>query len=252
VVECCWRCASPCVLAKNLPRPGDGVFDPDPGRLWSHPQFQILKPVIVPDSVAVMHRFVRHEMSTEGRLHDEDVLKDVAALACTRMRPISDYHVAVGVVPTPAFPAPVELISLRPALEAGLGLHLFDPAALAPRLGSTCRTSKMSAGRSEDPLALAARPVPHETILAGRNALTKTGQIGKRCDTRRSMQCEMEARRGAVRIPPPPLFPRRHGTAGRSCGGCVRRRADDSLLVVVHRPAFVESFSERRLDDPHP
>jgi hypothetical protein len=70
---------------EDFERPREGVIDPDATRLWTDPQFQIPRPVVMFHTVNVMNRLVGEEMPSQQLLHHEDVLEDVEALASTRV-----------------------------------------------------------------------------------------------------------------------------------------------------------------------
>ena len=76
---------SPCISSKYFLRPRDPIADPDAGRLWASPEFQVLWPIVVAYSVAVMDRLRRQQIAAEDPLHYEYVFEDVLSLSGARM-----------------------------------------------------------------------------------------------------------------------------------------------------------------------
>ena len=66
-------------------RPRDGIADPDAGRLWARPEFQVLWPVVVAYPVAVMDRFRWQQIAAEDPLHYEYVFEDILPLSGARV-----------------------------------------------------------------------------------------------------------------------------------------------------------------------
>lgn len=69
------------VPIENLACPGNRVLGADTDGLGSHPEFEVLAPIVVLDSVLVVDGLAIKEMAAKGLLHHEDVLEHVRA-AC--------------------------------------------------------------------------------------------------------------------------------------------------------------------------
>ena len=104
---------------EDLACPGDRIADADTCRLGTYPQLQVLRPVVVLDTVQMMHVLSRQEIPAEHLLHDQDVLEDVASVAGPRVvrRPEQDVP---ALVPCPAAsPVAVRITTLGAAGGAG-------------------------------------------------------------------------------------------------------------------------------------
>jgi len=64
--------------------PRDGIADPDAGRLWACPEFQVLWPIVITYPVAVMDRLHWQQITAEDPLHYEYVFEDVLSLSGAR------------------------------------------------------------------------------------------------------------------------------------------------------------------------
>jgi hypothetical protein len=58
--------------------PGDEIGNALSGRMWSHPELEVLGAVVEADPVPVVDKLVRCELSAEDGLHDELVLSHPA------------------------------------------------------------------------------------------------------------------------------------------------------------------------------
>jgi hypothetical protein len=73
------------------------------------PEFEVLRPVVISHTVAVMDLFVGEEVPPQYLLHDEDVFEHIAATPCPRVVRESDHEIASLVSRATAPPVPVEL-----------------------------------------------------------------------------------------------------------------------------------------------
>jgi hypothetical protein len=78
-----------------------------PGGLRTGPELKVLGPVVVPNAVPVVDRFVQGEVPAQDRLHHQDVFEHISLAAAARMAGSMDHQVA-GVVLGPAT-SPVEV-----------------------------------------------------------------------------------------------------------------------------------------------
>ena len=59
--------------------PGDEIGDALSGRVWNHPELEVLGAIVEADAILVVHKLVRPEPATEDGLHDELVLANAAS-----------------------------------------------------------------------------------------------------------------------------------------------------------------------------
>jgi hypothetical protein len=59
--------------------PGNEIGNALSGRVWNHPELEVLGAVVEADAVLVMHKLVRRQLATEDALHDELVLSHAAS-----------------------------------------------------------------------------------------------------------------------------------------------------------------------------
>ena len=59
--------------------PGDEIGDALSGRMWNHPELEVLGAVVEADPVPVVDELVRCELAAEDGLHDELVLSHAAS-----------------------------------------------------------------------------------------------------------------------------------------------------------------------------
>ena len=144
------------VAGDDLQSPGDRVLRTDSARLRAHPEFEVLDPVVVLDTVEMVHRLVGAQKTADRLLHDQDVLKDVrASLSGSRMPRSPTHDVARFVERRPAFPVAVVLASHRLTCSAGRGRGLLQRSARTQvsRLSTPAsRTQQVSARGLERPM----------------------------------------------------------------------------------------------------
>jgi hypothetical protein len=80
---------TPCIFIEfdDGVSPIESVAHANSRRLGSRPQLEILRPVVVADTVEMMNRLTGQEVPSDRRLEDQDVLKNVwvAGPGCPRV-----------------------------------------------------------------------------------------------------------------------------------------------------------------------
>jgi hypothetical protein len=69
------------VTGQDFPGPCDCVCHATPVWLAAHPQFEILGPIVISASIAMVHVLAWKQIPSELGFHDEDVLENVAAVS---------------------------------------------------------------------------------------------------------------------------------------------------------------------------
>ena len=133
------------VPGDDLACPREGVDAADTCRLGSNPQLQVLGAVIITDAVAVMHVLPWQEIPAKHLLHDENVLKNVASVACPRVLRRPDQRIPVLVPGPPASPIVVRCPALGMAGGTGGRLRLLAGPAGAEIVGPTRRAAQVAA-----------------------------------------------------------------------------------------------------------
>jgi len=85
---------SPFVAPDDLPGPQQGILRSDARGLRTNPYLEVLGPVVVPDSIAMMDALIRKQGPPEEFLHDEDMFENVAGGASPWMLRETDHEVA--------------------------------------------------------------------------------------------------------------------------------------------------------------
>jgi hypothetical protein len=86
--------------------------------LRAHPEFEVLRAIVIPDGVAMMNRLFWKQISTQEILHDQDVLKDVEASLRPWVSGLANNHISGLMSRAPAFPVAVEDGAVRRAGRA--------------------------------------------------------------------------------------------------------------------------------------
>src|SRR5215211_2718769 len=133
------------IAGEDLPRPGDEVSDALALWLVRGPEFEILRPVVVLQPVAVMHLLMREQWAAEHLAHDQDVLEHVTVLPGIGMAGrCLHVHIALSVVPGQS-----ESGTDGPQCLAALELALVTGAETAP--GMPTVAAREFTGRFRDP-----------------------------------------------------------------------------------------------------
>ncbi len=158
------------VPIENLTCPRDGIADSDARGLRSRPEFQVLRPVVVPNAVAMVHRLARLEIAPELRLDHEDVLEDLGRRSGARMIRSAKHHVTSPMNGSPTLPIAVARGCDCPTIRARRGLRLSGSAACTDCRRPARWAAKMPARRTEVPPASFAP--------------SHVKKVCRRCDTR--------------------------------------------------------------------
>jgi len=147
----------PFVPSEDLSRPPHGIRHSDTARLWSHPELEILRAIVVLHAVEVMDRLLGEQEPPDFLLHDKDVLEYVgAARAGSRMTRGATHHVPRLVKGRTTAPVAVGFTGCRLARPTGGRCRLLGVptrAEVVRRLSPTRRTEKMSTRRFERSIA---------------------------------------------------------------------------------------------------
>jgi hypothetical protein len=109
----------PGIAGKDLVCPCDRIGHTDSRRLWACPEFQVLCSVVVLHTIAMMDRLLGEHVAAKYLLHDQDVLKDVPALAGSRMPGRPDHDIASFVAGAASLPAAIRGPGHGAAVGAG-------------------------------------------------------------------------------------------------------------------------------------
>jgi hypothetical protein len=150
------NCAtSTAVTAERFSGPGHGVDRTNARRMWSNPELQVLRAVVIANSVEMVNPFTSGEVPPEHCLHHQDVLKYVSTRPggpwVIRHAP---HHVSSLVFSPSALPVAVGLATLRSARPTRSRLELLCLSARTEVLGSAGWATEMSARRDVGPAAV--------------------------------------------------------------------------------------------------
>jgi hypothetical protein len=109
------------------------------------PQLEVLRPIIVFDSIAMMNVLSGQEIPAEHLLHDKNVFEDIPSLVRPGVSWRQDHHVP-ALVPCPAtLPVAVGGSAVVTAGVTGGRMHLLPRSARTGVVGSTGRTAQVAA-----------------------------------------------------------------------------------------------------------
>ena len=97
------RIDDPCDIELRLVSPNDLVCPCDciagayPYGLRAGPEFQVLRPVVVPDAIQVMNVLSGQEIAAQQLFHDQNVLEDIPRFIRARMARRQNHHVPAAV-----------------------------------------------------------------------------------------------------------------------------------------------------------
>ena len=149
--EHCWRCTmhptpSERVLVvslKDRTSPFDRVAYSDTRRLRPRPEFEVLRTIIVTNSIAMMNRFTRFEVSTQHFFCNKNVFEHVRIRTNPRVIRHSNHHVSRLVQRSATLPIPIRRGCDGPTRRARRRLRLPRIAAHAHMFRPTCRATTM-------------------------------------------------------------------------------------------------------------
>ena len=125
-----WRCTDIHVAVVDRPRPSYGVAHPDARRLWTRPELEVLRSVVVSNAVDVVDRFSLDEMPPKQLLRHQDVFEHVGAPSRPWVVGDSHHDVAGFVSRTPPFQFPLASPTsvLQPPHVSDLACFAFPQA----------------------------------------------------------------------------------------------------------------------------